>query len=226
MSTPLSWHLSAWTATFKCSLFLTHDHFLSCPCISPFFFKLHKSYTSVSSLPCLLRKSLITSTLYLALYHFSRGCRKTETEVVCVSSVSSSSPSSNKLSLEWAGKSPCGLVPSNCNPQHIITMAGSPLHYCSRAEAGGQHTHKHTHTPSPFICDHFHSFASVFHDSPYITWPAPIMNPSEKTRVKLLSCIIQCLVPQTTPIKLLTLQILHSHCLYWGSRIAQPDRLY
>ncbi len=113
-----------------------------------------------------------------------------------------SSPSSNKLSLEWAGNNPCGLVQSNCNPQHIITMAGSPLHRCSRAGAGGARTHIHTHTP--FICYYFHCFASVFLDSPYITWPAPIMNPSEKARPRLLSCIIQSPTPTpTTPQTLL-----------------------
>lgn len=80
--------------------------------------------------------------------------------VSSVSSVSSSSPSSNKLSLEWAGKSPCGLVPSNCNPQHIITMAGSPLHYCSRAEAGRQHVRVCAHT-------HIHTHSLSFHLLPF-----------------------------------------------------------
>lgn len=57
-----------------------------------------------------------------------------------------SSPSSNKLSLEGTGNNPCGLVQSNSNPQHIITMAGSPLHCCSRTGAGGVHMETHTHT--------------------------------------------------------------------------------
>lgn len=56
-----------------------------------------------------------------------------------------SSPSSNKLSLEGAGNNPCGLVQSNSNPQHIITMAGSPLHCCSRTGAGGVHMDTRTH---------------------------------------------------------------------------------
>lgn len=175
MSTLLSWHLSAQTTTFKllplmlslsCSLCL-HD--LSRPPISIFFlilsfkcvFKLHKSHKSVSSLISHNRLfSLCFASFQPAVAAEKKTGRKRESkraggrEVVClhvcVKWALYSSPSSNKLSLEWAGNNPCGLVQSNCNPQHIITMAGSPLHCCSRAGAGGAHTHyRHsTHTHS------------------------------------------------------------------------------
>lgn len=61
-------------------------------------------------------------------------------ERVCVKWALYCSPSSNTLSLEWAGNNPWGLVQSNCNPQHI-PLAGSPLQCCSGAGAGGARAH-------------------------------------------------------------------------------------
>lgn len=201
--------------SFLLSLCL-HDPFLSRPplSLSPLLsLNVSSSCTHLSHL--FLVFSLISHNCLFSLCFASLqpAEKQGEREVVCVCvSVKwalYSSPSSKKLSLEWAGNNPCGLVQSNCNPQHIITMAGSPLHRCSRAGAGGAPPppRSHTHT-LPFICYYFHCFASVFLDSPYITWPAPIMNPSEKARTRLLSCIIQSPTP-TTHLTLL-LHIPHS----------------
>lgn len=71
-------------------------------------------------------------------------------ERVCVKWDLYCSPSSNTLSLEWAGNNPWGLVQSNCNPQHI-PLAGSPLHCCSGAGAGGARAHTRR-LPFPLIC--------------------------------------------------------------------------
>lgn len=91
-------------------------------------------------------------------------------EPVCVKWDLYCSPSSNTLSLEWAGNNPWGSVQSNCNPQHI-PLAGSPLHCCSRAGAVGAHARVRCHFPW---------FAGIFPDSAYITWPNPIIIPSEE----------------------------------------------
>lgn len=177
----------------------SRDQLLRCPPITAIFFKrvfkLHKSHTSVSSLPRLSLKSLITISLRFALYHFNQPWRQENGEedcvrlcahvhvcvYVCVKRALYSGPSSNKLSLEWAGKNPCGLVPSNCNPQHIITIAGSPLHYCSRAGAGGAHnTHTHTHLSFGTISTVLLVF---FLTVLILPGQPPIMNPSEKARL-------------------------------------------
>lgn len=71
-------------------------------------------------------------------------------ERVCVKWDLYCSPSSNTLSLEWAGNNPWGLVQSNCNPQHI-PLAGSPLHCCSGAGAGGARAYTRRR-PFPLIC--------------------------------------------------------------------------
>lgn len=134
----LSWHLSAQTITFKLLSFLlpfplcdftsrssNYLAFFICECVC----KLQTCYASLSALlPLLSLLSPLAGT-----------GRVKGGERVCVKWALYCCPSSNTLSLEWAGNNPWGSVQSNCNPQHI-PVAGSPLQCCSGAGAGGART--------------------------------------------------------------------------------------
>lgn len=144
----LSWHSSAQTITFKllrpaparlCDSPLAH------PTIWPF--------SSLNVSASFKHVALPSQPSFLSSHYRLLSLGQAELkggERVCVKWDLYCSPSSNTLSLEWAGNNPWGLVQSNCNPQHI-PLAGSPLHCCSGAGAGGARTCTRR-LPFPLIC--------------------------------------------------------------------------